>query len=281
MWSYLSISPPEAEVLPYLFNNTQDCMKFLLLLLHLLITCAGYGQNRVWLIGTAHEETKYVNADSILTVLTRIKPDVILMELEAKHFTKDFKFDTARYSLKEYLVTNENRASYQYQQQRSIQLRPFDIEGRHEFYAKERYREREQQLFAAMMKLYKSNELSTACKADFEVLLLALSSYSALSFSSLKEANSDVSTRFLALKTTVDLELMLSIAQQTRELAAWRAFAELRKAYWTKRNTVMCENIARYTKEFAGKRIVVLVGNEHKYILKKMLKEHQVEVKEY
>jgi hypothetical protein len=259
----------------------QACMKSFFLLFHLLLASAGYGQKRVWLIGTAHEETKYVNADSLLRVLNSIQPDVILMELEAKHFTKDFQFDTTKYSLKEYLVTNENKASYQYQRQRSIQLRPFDIEGRHAFYEHEHYRDREQKLFGVMMKLYQSNQLSVACKTDFEVLLLALSSYSALSFSSLKELNSDVSTKFMALKSTVDLDLMLSITQQTKVLAEWRAFAALRKAYWSKRNAAMCANIERYTKEFAGKRVVVLVGNEHKYLLRKMLKEHQVEVNGY
>lgn len=254
---------------------------FLLLFQLLLLASVGYGQNRVWLIGTAHEETKYVTPDSLLLALNRIQPDVILMELEAQHFTKGFRFDTTKYPLKDYLVTNENKASYRYQQQRGIQLRPFDIEGRHAFYEQEHYREREQKLFGAMMKLYQSHQLSAACTTDFEVLLLALSSYSTLSYGSLKELNSDVTTKFMALKSTVDLELMLSIAQQTNALAEWRAFAALRKAYWTKRNAAMSANIVRYTQEFAGKRIVVLVGNEHKYLLQKMLKEHQVEVNGY
>jgi hypothetical protein len=256
-------------------------MKSILLLATLLLTYSSYGQNRVWLIGTAHEEQEYINADSLLRALNRLKPDVILMELEAKHFNKDFTFDTTKYPLKDYLVTNENRASYTYQQQHGIQLRPFDMEGRHEFYAKEQYRERENKLFAAMMTMYKSNKLSAACKTDFELLLLALSSYSTLSFTSLKESNSDVATKFIALKSAVDLDLMISIVKRTKELAGWLAFAELRKAYWQKRNTVMCENIVRYSKEFTGKRIMVLVGNDHKYILQHMLREHQVDVKNY
>jgi hypothetical protein len=256
-------------------------MKFILLLVNLLLAYTSYGQKRVWLIGTAHEEKKYVNADSLLRVLNRIKPDLILLELESKHFTKEFKFDTATYSLKDYLVRNENSASYMYQQQRGIQLRPFDIEGRHAFYEKEHYLERENKMFAEMMNLYKSNKLSAACKADFELLLLALTNYANLSFGSLKELNSDVSTRFIALKSAVDLELMLSIVKRTKDLAKWLAFAELRKSYWQKRNTVMCENIVRYSSEFDGKRIVVLVGNDHKYILKDMLKEHKVDIKEY
>ncbi|TGE03722.1 hypothetical protein [Hymenobacter fodinae] len=256
-------------------------MKCILLLLQLLVVYSGCAQNRVWLIGTAHEETKYVTPDSLLHALNKLKPDVILLELEAQHFTKDFTFNTATYPLKDYLTTNENIASYTYQQQHGTQLRPFDIEGRHAFYERERYREREQQLFAQIMKLYKSNQLSTAGKTDFELLLLALGSYSNLSVRSLKELNSNVTTRYTALKSTVDFELMLSIVRQTNELAPWLPFAELRKAYWQKRNTAMCDNIVRYAREFTGKKLVVLVGNEHKYILQDMLKQRNMEVKEY
>jgi pheromone shutdown protein TraB len=90
-------------------------MKSFFLLFHLLLLArAGYGQPRVWLIGTAHEATKYVTADSVLLALHRLQPDVILLELEAQYFTQEFRFDTAKYPLKEYLVTNENRASYRY-----------------------------------------------------------------------------------------------------------------------------------------------------------------------
>ncbi|RIV19886.1 hypothetical protein DYU11_23485 [Fibrisoma montanum] len=254
-------------------------MKLLFLIPILLITSIGYGQNKIWLIGTAHEKNNYINPDTLTAALNKIKPDLILIELEEKHFDKDYNFNTSKYSINDYLTTNENIASYKYKQQRGTQLRPFDINGRHDFYEKENYQVKENNMFKEMLDFYKSNKLSEDCKVDFEILLLALSSYSSLKFNSLKESNSDVATKFLALKNKINFELMISIAKRTKDLEKWVSFAELRKNYWNKRNKIMTENIIKYAKEFKGKRIVVFVGNDHKYALVEMLKENNFEIK--
>lgn len=256
-------------------------MKKLFLVLTLLITSIGYSQNKVWLIGTAHEANEYINPDSLTAALNRIKPDLILIELESRHFTKDYDFDLTKYSIEDYLTTNENIASYKYKQQYGTQLRPFDIDGRHDFYEKENYRERENKLFGEMLNMHKNNKFSESCKIDFEILLSALNSYSKLNFSSLRESNSDVATKFLALKNKISFEIMISIVQRTKELEKWMSFAKLRKDYWDKRNNTMAENIIKYTDEFKGKRVVVLVGNDHKYALVEMLKQSNFEVKNY
>jgi hypothetical protein len=251
------------------------------LILSLLTTSIGYSQNKIWLIGTAHKEESYINPDSLIAALNKVKPDLILLELEDEHFTKDFKFNTAKYSLEDFLNGNENIAGYKYQQQNGTQLRPFDINGRHEFYKKEKYHEQENKMFGAMLEFYKNNKFSESCKADFEILLSALSSYSELSFSSLREANSDVATKFHALKNKINFELMISIIKRTKELENWLWFAELRKDYWDKRNLAMAENIIKYANEFKGKKIVVMVGNDHKYALLEILKKSSFEVKNY
>ncbi len=251
------------------------------MVLSLLSTSLGYSQNKIWLIGTAHKEENYINPDSLITALNKVRPDIILLELEDEHFTKDFKFNTAKYSLEEFLNGNENIAGYNYQQQNGTLLRPFDINGRHEFYQKEKYHEQENKMFGEMLNIYKDNRFSENCKADFEILLSALSSYSELSFSSLREANSDVATRFHALKNKINFELMISIIKRTKELEKWLSFAELRKNYWNRRNQVMAENIIKYANEFKGKKIVVLIGNDHKYALVEMLKKGGFEAKNY
>jgi hypothetical protein len=256
-------------------------MRGYLLIISLLVASASYSQDTIWLIGTAHERTSYINPDSLTAAFAKIKPELILLELEAKHFTEEYDFDVSKYALKDYLTINENIASYAYKQKYGIQLRPFDIVGRHEFYEKENYRGQENTLFKEMMSLYKSNQLSQDCNVDFEVLLAALGSYSTLSFRSLQEANSDVATKFLALKNKVNFELMLSIVKRTKQLEKWVGFAQLRKDYWDERNTVMAENILRYSREFSGKRVVVLVGNDHKYALVDLLRQHKLVVKNY
>ncbi len=261
--------------------NPNKTMRRVLLIFALLSNLASYGQSEVWLIGTAHKETNYINPDTLLNIFDKIKPDVVLLELEEKHFTKGFNFDVSKYPLKDYLVNNENIAGYKYQKQRGIQLRPFDINGRHEFYEKENYYKRENEMFGDMLKLYKNNTVFESCKVDFEILLSALNSYESLKFSSLREANSEITMKFLALKTKIDFELILSITRQNKELSKWVEFAELRKNYWDKRNNGMVENIIKYANEFKGKKVVVLVGNDHKYALNEKLKQKNVDVREY
>ncbi|MBC3539335.1 hypothetical protein ACFSC6_17495 [Rufibacter sediminis] len=248
---------------------------------NLLIATISYGQTKVWLIGTAHEENKYINPDSLLNIFHTIKPDLILLELEDEHFTKDFQYNVEKYPLKYFLTTNENIASYKYQQQNGIQLRPFDLNGRHDFYKKENYLEQENKLFREMLDLYKKDKFSDVCKADFEILLTVLQSNSELNFHSLREANTAAATKFLALKNKVSFDLMLSIVLRTNELKNWLRFAKLRKDYWDVRNKAMAENILRYVNEFKGKEIIVLVGNDHKYALLDLLKQNNLEVKNF
>ena len=57
-------------------------MKKVLTILLFLVVSICYGQKQIWLIGTAHEEKNYINADSLTYALNKIKPDLILIELE-------------------------------------------------------------------------------------------------------------------------------------------------------------------------------------------------------
>ncbi len=262
-------------------KNRVNKIKFKLLNFFLLISIFSYSQNKIWLIGTAHEENNYINPDSLTIIFNKIKPDVILLELEDKHFTKDFQFNTKKYPLVDFLTTNENIASYNYQQKNGTQLRPFDINGRNEFYLKENYFEKENKMFSEMLNIYKADNFSENCKIDFEILLQTLKSYSELNFNSLKESNSELATKFLSLKNKINFNLMISIVKNTNELNKWLEFAELRKEYWDRRNKEMANNIVKYNEEFEGKKIVILVGYDHKYALLELLKKNKVELKNY
>ena len=254
-------------------------MKKVLTILLFLVVSICYGQKQIWLIGTAHEEKNYINADSLTYALNKIKPDLILIELAEKYFTEDYQLNLEKYP--DLLSTNENIASYKYQQLHTVELRPFEIDGRNEFYKRENYFEKESQMFNEMLNLYENNKLSANSKTNFEILLSALISYANVEFRSLTEANSDVATKFLALKNKINFELMISIVKQTEELEKWLEFSELRKDFWDRRNKAMFEKISGYSKEYPDKKIVVLVGNDHKYFLLELLKQNEFEVKNY
>lgn len=74
---------------------------------------------------------------------------------------------------------------------------------------------------------------------------------------------------------------MISIIKRTKKLKKWLKFAELRKEYWNKRNKAMADNIIKYYNEFKDKKIIILVGNDHKYALLEILKENKIDVKNY
>lgn len=251
----------------------------LIILSFLLTVFISYGQNQVWLIGTAHEKTNYINPDSLINAFNKIKPDLILVELEEQHFTSNYNFNFAEFP--DILTTNENIASHRYQQLYGTPLRPFDINDRNKFYIEENYQERENQMFNEMLTLYKNNKLSENCKVDFEILLFTLNSYSQLTFSSMRELNSDVATKFFALKNKINFELMISIIKRTKELEKWVGFVELRKSFWDRRNKEMAENIIKYATVFEGRKIVVLVGYDHKYALIELLEDKGIKPKDY
>ncbi|MDK7674937.1 hypothetical protein QP547_03825 [Weeksella virosa] len=255
--------------------------KNLFLILILLISTISYAKNEIWLIGTFHEENHYMTPDSLTIIFNKIKPDLILIELEEKHFTKDFNFNTEKYPIEDFLTTNENIASYHYQQLNGTLIRSFDVNGRNEFYRKEKYHEKENKMFSEMLNIYKEDKFSESCRIDFEILLQTLKTYSELKFNSLQESNSDLATKFLSLKNKINFELMISIIKRTDELKEWLEFAELRKEFWDRRNKIMAENIAKYSNEFKGKQIIVLVGNDHKYALLDLLEEKNIKVKNY
>ena len=57
--------------------------------------------------------------------LLRVQPDVVLMELDSTFFDKNFRFDLEKYP--DLLSTNENIGAHRYQQERGVDLRPFEI----------------------------------------------------------------------------------------------------------------------------------------------------------
>jgi hypothetical protein len=51
---------------------------------------------------------------------------------------------------------------------------------------------------------------------------------------------------------------------------------------WRQRNRIMADNIIKAAKQYTGKRLVVVTGATHRYILRDLLKdEKSIELKEY
>jgi hypothetical protein len=250
-----------------------------IILLFLGISMSINAQTKVCVIGEFHEESELINPDTLFQILEKIKPDLILIEMDSTFFTKDFNYDFEKDP--DILSTNQNIASYRYQQKYKIPLRPYDISGRNEFFGKENYFEKESEIFNQIRSFHSENKLSKSSENYFEIFMSTLDLYAHVKYNSLKEVNSDLNQKFTELKYQTMYDLMIAITQDTEGLKEWIPFAQLQKDFWVKRNEVMAENIVKYAKEFENKTIVVFMGFEHKYFIVNLLNKQNVNLMEY
>ena len=79
------------------------------------------------ILGAVHFPTDNVNADSIVSILERVSPDCILMEVDSSIFKADFTF-------KKTFDENEFNAALKYKEKYpNVKLRPIEFEGRNQY----------------------------------------------------------------------------------------------------------------------------------------------------
>ena len=214
------------------------------------------GQIEVCLVGTKHNPCTYFNSDSVYAILLRVQPDVVLMELDSTFFDKNFRFDLEKYP--DLLSTNENIGAHRYQQERGVDLRPFEITGRNEWYREHRYFERQDSMWRDALSLYRADKLSRKNREDME-LILQVMNYNDMKFASPRDMNSSMTMGYLSLREYILYQKLVSIV-------------ETEESRWYERNEVMAANIRRMAEAYSGKRLLVLVGLEHKPGLLELLK---------
>ena len=228
-----------------------------------LLLCGGlqnvYSQTELCIVGEVHEECSYMNRDSVYNILLKIKPDVILIELDSSFFTSDFSFNIDP----DPFWGNQMLGAYKYHSLHKVDLRPFDIQGRNEWYRKTNYFDNQDKMWNDVLRLYENNELSKKDKEDVELIQLVLN-YNGMTFSSVKDLNMNMTVKFLSLREKIIYSKMLSIIENTEKLQHWIGFAQQWAAHWYERNAIMANNIKKIASEYKGKRVVILVGLEHK-----------------
>ena len=254
--------------------------KNLILCLFVLCSfCRVQGQTEVCLVGTKHNPCAYFNSDSVYVILSRVQPDVVLMELDSSFFDNNFRFNLEKYP--DLLSTNENIGAHRYQLERGVDLRPFEIAGRNEWYREHRYFERQDSMWRDALSLYRADKLSRKNREDME-LILQVMNYNDMKFVSPRDMNSSMTMGYLSLREYILYQKLVSIVETEELLSRWRGFVRLWSSRWYERNEVMAANIRRMAEAYSGKRLLVLVGLEHKPGLMKLLKEYDgLVLKEY
>ena len=230
----------------------------------------------IYLLGTAHQETTHYKTDDLAEILNKIKPDLILMEYDSTFFN-------AQFELKRVSECIEDLAVIKYRTVKPVPIRPYDIEGRNQFYRENRYFETLSEMVNDVKVLRNTGKLVD--EASFELDLFDKVSM-AKGFwlqdrPDAKTLNSKLGDQIVKTEHELRYAIFRRIIEITPELHKYRQFITLVIDEWYRRNKSMADNIAKWTEKFPKSKITVLVGAEHRYILHELLAERKLSVKEF
>jgi hypothetical protein len=250
--------------------------------------CDKAKKTQVIIIGTIHS-THYENPNYSPGVLKEIiltlKPDAILNELPLSKVEPNGR-PLERSRRKNNPSGPECWAADTVAQQLGIKQIPFDRPDREENFRETRYFERQK----------KANKLAKKCGEcllqnepnSLNVKIAQLQGYAGRAEGALsrnagpKVINSEAHDSIIRIKKSLRYEIVPEILKKYPECKELFQFDHFFRDQWNIRNKIMAGNIARVAQEYAGKRLVVITGATHRYILWDLLRDNpQIELKEY
>ncbi|HZS09928.1 MAG TPA: hypothetical protein VFD58_34190 [Blastocatellia bacterium] len=242
-----------------------------------MLTCVWLGErpaqgqgpgikSEIVLIGTVHAPTSNFQEETLVRILNRVRPDLILLELDPSFFDSSFNLPEKYQG-----ISLESKAATSYAKTVGARLRPFDIEGRNKFYEVHDYFNRELKLNQEAGRLYAGGQLSPEAKVLFEALLSLSAVRDACGAERPEVINSSACDTAVEKKQYYAFKGLGRIIELTPALKEMGPFWALADEFWVRRNGEMVRNIVRHSKELRPGRAVVLSGYEHRYYLRKQL----------
>jgi hypothetical protein len=223
-------------------------------------------KTEVVVIGTVHEPTASFREETLTGILARVKPDLILLELDPSFF------DSTSTLLSQYeRVSLETRSAVAYARSAGIKLLPYDIEGRNKFYQQNDYFGREVRLNQEVSRLHAAGQLSPEARALVEALRSTAAVRDACGMERPEVINSVACDVAIEQKQRYAFKGLGEVIRLTPALEEMSAFAALADDFWIRRNEAMARNIVQHVRVLHPKRVVVLAGYEHRYYLRKQL----------
>ncbi len=230
------------------------------------------GQSVLCIVGTVHNPTDKINSDSILKVIAGFNPTLILYEadtiLDLRNNLKGIDGGT----------TNEFIAINKYLKIKpATTILPFDWTGKQKFREQNNYWPRIDSMNKAINNLLDKGKPSQLSMNIIE----SLTDFSELNNLFLKEdlftLNQPYLRRIIELKTKWEYQKLIEMANAEDSLKNIKSNIQLGFSYWELRNKNMAANILSIIKSNPDNRILVLVGNNHKYFLYNELANKQKE----
>lgn len=236
---------------------------------------------QVVIIGSIHG-SHYINAKYSPEILKEIiissKPDVILNELPLNKVDPN-----GRPIHRDPNKNPEGWAADAAAIQLGIGQIPFDRPDRDIYYQKTQYFNRLNK--ANMLKNKWAEQLKKQSPGSLDFRIVQLREYASRVEQHFKEPeaiNSEAFDSIIRIKHSIWQDIMPMLLEKQPEYQGLIEENNFLKDVWHERNRIMADNIIKTAKEFPGKRLVVVTGCYHRYILRDLLKvEKSIELKEF
>ncbi len=250
--------------------------------------CDKAKKTQVIIIGTihsAHYENPGYSPGVLKEIILSLRPDVILNELPLSLVEPNGR-PLEKSRRKNNPSGPECWAADTVAQQLGIKQIPFDRPDRQENFRKTKYFEKQK----------KADELGKKCGEcllqnepnSLNVKIAQLQGYAGRAEGALfrnagpKVINSEAHDSIIRIKKSLWYEIVPEILKKYPECKELIQFDHFFRDQWNIRNKIMADNIVKAAQEYAGKRLVVITGATHRYILWDLLRDNpHVELKEY
>lgn len=227
-------------------------------------------QTEVYLIGTRHTPTATYDSDTVYQYLEKIQPDLILLELDSAFFNGDrlkrkYTFVMSFYPfLKKYwnleILAATKYAKYQDHEVRLAAFEWEDLQPYKEIRGKKR---------SKMMNALLDTQTDSAKRVIYECILLLNYSRDLVTLQDFNSAKNDsIMEQFVKF----EYELIPKLVLANDSLNEHHEFAKKFEDYWPTRNSFMAQNILKAIRQNPNKKIVILTGYKHRYLLYELLK---------
>ena len=259
--------------------------KFAIIFILLVVSfCLFAKKTEIIVIGTVHQPTKNYSTEDLANIFHKVKPNIILIEWPVNWFEGN-----GIEKLKKMSKDNpglERSATLKYlDNNKYVQLRYYDIKNRNKFYQDKDYFKQEDAFMSNRSKLYQDKKLSETAKLLFDQEINVYQIRDGFGAEYPRVINSEACDAALSIKQEVTKNNDLELTKIVPELKEHNNFIIMSNNFWDKRNHSMVKNILNYSKQYQGKKIAVLCGFEHRYYLRKLLKEaeksNNIVLKEY
>lgn len=241
---------------------------FGLLFLSLQSKAGGADTTRIVVLGTVHNSSDNFDPGKLVAIIERIKPDLILVELDSSFFMPDMSFKPENVGL-----SLENKAVSVYVKSHPVPIRPYEIEGRNRIYQEHDYFGLQKEMGVSLKTAVKDSLLGAEAKTLLDAVHRFDEISYALSLDRPEVFNSDACDKAMESKQFYAGEGLARIVALTPALTKFSEFCKFKHDFWITRNNVMVDHIITRVKEFHPKTVLVICGFEHRYYLRNGLRQ--------